>query len=120
MKTAYKALLAGILAIVFAGPALAHGTGQTVGVYYNGYYGNGLSGNVSVWGNSYGQSGWSGSLNYGSSIAYAPVYVVPPPHAHGPACYHQPRRGYGKAYRKGYKHGRRDARHHGKGHGNHQ
>lgn len=119
MNTAYKALLAGMLAIVFSGPALAHGGGPQGGSYYNGAYPAGISGGVSVWGNSQGQTGWTGSLSIGAGVVYAPVYAVPVGVVHVPGGHYPPGHGYKKAYRKGYKHGQRDARLHRQGHGRH-
>lgn len=119
MNTAYKTLLAGMLAIVFAGPALAHGGGSVSASYYNGYQASGLNGGITVWGNSHGQAGWSGAITYGAPVYYAPAYGPPPVQAYGPRYYHGPGRGHAKAYRKGYRHGRHDARHHGHRKGRH-
>lgn len=112
MNTAYKALLAGMLAIVFAGPALAHGGGSGAGPNHGGYYGSGIDGGVTVWANSRGQYGWNGAVYYGSPVRHAPAYGLPRTYGHGPQWYHQQGRGVSKAYRIGYRNGRHDARKH--------
>jgi hypothetical protein len=124
MNAAYKTLLAGVMALVFCGPALAHGPANP-GSYVTIGYGNaGLAGNVTVWGNSAGQTAWSGSLTVGTGpySYYAPAYVTvaPPPVYrpvyYGPRYYGPRAAGYPRAYRNGYKKGYGRGGRHAKGH----
>lgn len=111
MNARRTTLVLGLLASLVASPALAHDRGYEP-------YDPGLSGGVTVWGNSQGYSGWSGVLSYGTGYGYSPGYVPwVAPHRHGPQCAHGPGRAYAKAYRKGYRHGSRDAWRQGHGHG---
>ena len=82
-----------------------------------------LSGGVTVWGNSYGQSGYAGNLNVGFGYPSATYYG----HAHASSCGHQmvyPHvNGYPVGYSNGYRsihprngHGNKRARGHHKGH----
>lgn len=82
-----------------------------------------LSGDVTVWGNSHGQSGYAGNLNLG--FGYSPTTYYG--HSHVPSCGHQlvypyvsgyPV-GYGNGYHSGYRgnaHGNKRTRGHHKGH----
>ena len=105
MNTAYKTLLAGMLAIVFSGPALAHHSLQSDG---------GWTGGASVVLQPDGQVYVGGSIGYAVNAVYAshqPVYYAPAPY-HGaphnirpPACRHpshyRPRGHHGhKHYKK--------------------
>ena len=110
MNARQSILALGMLATLSVAPALAHDRG---------YVPNdpGLSGGITVWGNSQGYSGWSGVLSYGTGYGYRPGYIPwIAPHRHGPQCAHAAGWGYGKAYRKGYRHGSRAARGHGHDH----
>ena len=105
MNTAYKTLLAGMLAIVFSGPALAH---------HSGHSSSGWIGGASVVLQPNGQVHVGGSIGYAFNtgyIAHQPVHYVPAPHhvVH-PVCRHP------SHYRhRGY-HGHK---HHKKRHGGH-
>ena len=105
MNTAYKTLLAGMLTIVFSGPALAHQSGQT---------NSGWSGGATIVLQPDGQVHVGGSIGYAVNAVYAPhqpVYYTPAPHhvAH-PVC------GHPSHYRPRGHHG---PRHFKKRHGRH-
>ena len=108
MKRKGFLLLIGLICLSVSTVAPAHQRGHGGGSY-------GPHGGVSVWGDSWGNYGWTGSLNYGwSSGPYRG-------HVHGPACGYAPRhRGaWGKGYRKGFKHGYRAGHHGHRGHRGH-
>lgn len=105
MKYRVSLLLTGLICLFVSTASLGHGPGGGYGSY-------GPSGSVSVWGDSYGQYGYAGTLSYGAGHGWiAPPYYG---HIHGPACGNAPRhRGYyGKSHRYGNRHG------HWKGHRN--
>jgi hypothetical protein len=87
----------GVLALMLSGTAVAHGSGP-----YPAYGHDRPSGNVTIWGDSSGRSGWAGSLSYGIGYGYAPGYV-PWGHVHEPRCGHIVPRGYARGYRDGYR-----------------
>jgi hypothetical protein len=119
MRTRKKISLIGFILLLSGGPALAHDrVGHAV------YPDDRWSGALTLYGDSRGYAGWSGSLNYayGVSYGYLPTYVTPVPvydHRHGPSCRHSTGHRYGKSYRKGYSHGRKHSRRGGYGHGHH-
>ena len=99
-------LLIGSIGLSFSTATLAHGPGGGYGTY-------GPSGSFSVWGDSYGQYGYAGTLSYGASQGWiAPPYRG---HIHGPVCGNAPRH-YG-AYGAGYRHGYRNSRWNGRKNG---
>lgn len=108
MKTSYRLLLAGMLAMVFSATAVAHSPGGNV------YVPGGWSGNATVWGNSHGQSGWTGAITYSAGYGYLPGYVpwVRPNQwsGHGSRCHHAPGHRHARAHRHvqshSYGHGR--------------
>ena len=105
MNRAYKALLAGMLAIVFSGPALAHQAVQS---------NSGWSGGATVVLQPDGQVHVGGSIGYAVNAVYAPhqpAYYAPVQHhvAH-PVC------GHPSHYRSKRHHGRK---HFKKRHGRH-
>ena len=66
MNIAYKALLAGVLAIVFTGPAIAHEAREGA-----------WTGGLTVAVTPTGELAWSGGLAYGPVVAYAaPSYLT--------------------------------------------
>lgn len=73
-----------------------------------------LSGGVTVWGNSYGQSGYAGNLNLGFGYPPATYYS----HVHAPSCGHQLVYPYVNVYPVRYSKGYRNS-HRGNTHGNH-
>ena len=101
-------LLIGMTCLFLATAAEAHHQG-----YGGGYVDWGPTGGVSVWGDSYGNFGYAGTLGFGTGPAWVPAPY--PRHVHGPACGYAPRHGGG--WRKGYRHGYRHGWHNGKGHG---
>jgi len=111
MKIRKVYLVAGLLALVLSGPVLAHDRGHD-----SVYPGGNWSGNVTLWGGSQGQSGWSANLGFGAVHGYPAGYVplVPSPlaHRHLASCHHARPGHYAHYQGKGYKHGRG----HGKGH----
>ena len=116
MKKSYRRIIGiGMLALVLSGPALAHDPGQ-----YSGYRNDTWGGSATVWGDSTGYTGYSGTLSYGAGYGYAPGYApgyVPGSgHRHVAACRHQAGHGYAQGYRNGYKHGRKNGHHRGRGH----
>jgi hypothetical protein len=112
MKTRFPLLLVGLIGLFVSTAALAHDSG-----YGGAYGGNGLSGGISVWADSYGHSGYAGNLSYGTAYAWrqAPYYG----HAHGPRCGHGPRYGYDRAYEHGHHHGRKQGHRNRHGRRNH-
>lgn len=108
MRRIHKIAWSGMLALMVSGAAFAHGPGG----YYD-YPNSGLTGGVTVWGNSVGQSGYAGTLSYGVGYGYAPGYVPWMGHRHGPQCGHAP--GYG--YPQGYQYGHEQGYGHGNKHG---
>lgn len=116
MKASYMTLLAGVLALVFCGTAIAHDSG-----YYDAYSGAHWSGNVIVWSGGQGYGGWSGNLSYGTPPGYLPGYIAWAPHRHVQGCRHPSHfagagRAYPEAYRKGYRDGRRAGHRYDHGH----
>jgi hypothetical protein len=110
MKLRLLPLLIGLIGLSFSAVVMAHGPGGSYGSY-------GPSGSVSVWGDSYGQFGYAGTLSYGAGYGWvAPPF---PGHVHGRACGNAPRHygAYGKGYRHGYRHGRWNGRKNGHGRG---
>lgn len=120
MKYRLLILLTTLTGLFLTSNALAHNPGH---VLVSG--GHQLSGGVTVWGNSYGQSGYAGNLNLGFGYPPATYYG----HAHAPSCGHQlvypyvngypVGYGYGNGYRSGYRgnaHRNKYARGHHKGH----
>ena len=119
MRRIHKIAWSGMLALMVSGAAFAHDPGG-----YYGYPTSGLTGGVTVWGNSMGQSGYAGMLSYGVGYGYAPGYVPWMGHRHGPQCGHGPGYGYPQGYHygheRGYGHGNKHGRKHGrKHHGRH-
>jgi len=114
MKTRCTFLLIGMLAMVLSGSVLAHGSGS-----YDAYGYEPWSGSATVWGNSQGHSGYSGTLSYGYGHAYSPGYIPWAGHQHGPRCQHGPGYSYDRAHRQGYKHGRKHGKKHQNKHGRH-
>ena len=103
MNRAYKALFAGMLCIVFTGPAIAHDP-----------YGGSWSDGVSVAVTPHGDLAWSGGLNYGPALAYPVRHVVAvPAHYRVPVCGHPSHR-HRVAHGKRHKHWKRHhhAHHH--------
>ena len=112
MKTRCTVLLVGLISLFVSTAVLAHGSG------YGGVYGgNGLSGGISVWADSYGHSGYAGSLNYG--VVYGHQAVPYYGHAHGPQCGHRHRYGYDREYSHGYNNYRKHGHKNRRGHRNH-
>lgn len=113
MNTMNKVVWSGILAFALCGSAFAHGPGV-----YGSYPDPAWAGGVTIWGDSSGYTGYSGTLSVGSGYGYVPVYAPVVSHRHGPQCYHGPR-GYGhrpQYYDRGYGHGRPRGHHHGRKH----
>lgn len=106
MNVAYKTLLAGMLAIVFSGPALAHHSVQPD---------SGWTGGATIVLQPDGQVHVGGSIGYAVNTVYAspqPVYYAPAPHhIASQGCRHpshyRPRGHHGRKY-----HGKRHGRHH--------
>jgi hypothetical protein len=96
MNTAYKALFAGMLAMVFTGPAIAHDAREGA-----------WTGGVTVAVTPTGELAWGGGLAYRPVVAYAarPVVVAARP-AYRPVCGHPSHRHHA-AQRGGHKHWKR-------------
>lgn len=117
MKTRFTLMLPGLIGLFVSTAALAHGSGHG-----DVYVGNGLSGGISVWADSYGHGGYAGTLSYGRQFFYPPA--VYHGYSHGPRCSHRHRHGYDnwayeRAYRRGHRHGSRHGhpvRHGGRNH----
>lgn len=103
MKLSSRYVWPGVLALMLSGTTFAHSPGSDPGYGYNG-----PSGSATIWGDSAGRTGWTGSLSYGIGYGYAPGYVSWG-HVHGPRCHHGPTRGHARGYRHGYRHA---SRHH--------
>ena len=119
MKASYSTLLAGILALVFCGTAIAHDSGYySAPATTNGY------GSIVIWSNGQGALGWSANLGLGVPLGYAQGYVAWAPHQHLAGCRHPshfalPPHANPRAYRKGYREGRLGSHGRGRGHGHH-
>lgn len=105
MKIAHKALFAGMLAMLFTGPAIAHDTRDGA-----------WTGGVTVAVTPAGELAWSGGLAYGPVVAYAaqPVVVAPQP-AYRAVCGHPSHWRHAAQYRghrKGKHHRHTHPRHH--------
>jgi hypothetical protein len=113
MKNRNLFLVPGLLALALCGPALAHDPDHRAA-----YTGDAWSGSATIWGNSRGYAGWSGSLNLGAVYSYPQGYIlVTPPlpgHRHVASCHHAAPPRYAHGYRRGYKHGHGHFRGHGK------
>jgi hypothetical protein len=102
----------GLMALMLSGTALANGHGV-----YGGYPDSYWSGGVTVYGDSSGYSGYSGTINLNGGYApvpvyapvYAPVYVPVAVPRHGPRGHHRPK------HRHSRHHGNRRCRGHGRG-----
>ena len=100
MNIAYQTLFAGMLAVVFSGPAVAHD-------YHGGNWSGGLTVAVTP----------GGHLSVGGALGYGPVVALPAPrvayvdHGYRPACRH-PSHGYHRGYRGERGYGRGHGRHH--------
>ena len=106
MNMTYKTLLAGMLAIVFSGPALAHSSGQNS---------SGWIGGATIVLQPDGQVHVGGSSTYALNAAYAPhqpgYYSPAPQRVMHPVCQHPPH--YRPASRHGHKqYNKRHGRHH--------
>jgi len=114
LKNYLVILLAGLTTLFLATSAVAHNPGPVLA-----YGGPVLSGGVTIWGNSHGQTGYAGNINLGFGQVYAPAPYYG--HVHGPSCGHPAPYGYAPAYRpvygQGYSHGYGHGKHHGRGHG---
>ena len=95
----------GLLALVISGSIFAHDPGGY------GYPDSGWAGNVTVWGNSMGQSTYAGNLSYGVRYGYAPGHVAWLEQRHGPQCHHGQRHAYEHGYHKSRKHKRKQKGH---------
>jgi hypothetical protein len=111
-------ILAGMLAFCAAGPALAHST-----IASHGHTDSGWSGQITVWGGSQLDVGWSGAVSFGVPQPYAPVYLpvrVKPVvgHHHDYGCRHgrgrRPSHACCAVYTDHHRHGR--WKKHGRGH----
>ena len=105
MNTAYKTLLAGMLAIVFSGPALAHSSGHP---------GSGWSGGAAIVLQPDGRVDVNAAIGYTVNAVYPgyrPAHYAPVPrHVTHPVCRHP------SHYRPTGRHGHK---HHKKRHGRH-
>ena len=106
MNTAYKTLLAGMLAIVFSGPALAHHSGQSS---------SGWTGGATIVLQPDGQVHVGGSIGYALNAVHAPhqpgYYMPAPQYVLHPVCQHPSH--YRPAGNHGHKHyKKRHGRHH--------
>lgn len=105
MNTAYKTLLAGMLAIVFSGPALAHQSGHNI---------SGWSGGAAIVVQPDGQIHVGGSIGYSVNAVYGahqPLYYAPAPHhVAQPVCRHPSH--YRSRGKHGYKHHKKRHRGH--------
>lgn len=101
----------GLMALMLSGTVLANGNGV-----YVGYPDNYWSGGVTVYGDSSGYSGYSGTVNLNGGYApvpvyapvYVPVYVPVAGPRHGPRGHHRPK------HRHSRHHGHRRCRGHGR------
>jgi hypothetical protein len=109
MKCRLLILLATLTGLLLATNAMAHNPGQVL-VYRTPQ----LSGGITVWDNSYGQSGYAGNINLGFGYAPATYYG----HVHAPSCGHQFAYPYVNGYPVGFTNGHGGA-HHGNTHGRH-
>ena len=106
MKTRLLVVLFGLFSLLGSAAALAHSPG-----YGDAYAGIPLTGGITVWGDSYGNTGYAGNVSLGFAGGYANYRYAPVPY-YG----HMPPYCYARGYNRGYRHGHHGKRHHGKGH----
>ena len=113
MKTRLFVLLFGLFSLLGSATVLAHNPG------YGGIYaGVPLTGGITIWGDSYGNTGYAGNVSLGFAGGYANYGYAPVPyygHVHGASCGHMPPYGYARGHNRGYRHGRHN-RHYYKDH----
>lgn len=108
MKTCLIVVLIGLFSLFGSTAVLAHNPG-----YGGAYAGIPLTGGITVWGDSQGNTGYAGNVSLGFAGGYASYGYAPVPyygHVHGRVCGHMPPYGHARGYNRGYRHG-----HHGKG-----
>ena len=114
MKTRLIVVLFGLFSLLVSTTVMAHNPG-----YGGAYTGVPLTGGITVWGDSYGNTGYSGNVRLGFAGGYANYGYAPVPyygHVHGSSRGHMPPYGYARGYNRGYRHGHHGKRHHGKRH----
>ena len=112
MKARNGVLLSGLLALALCAPVFAHEP-----AHGGSYPRSRVTGNVTIWGDSTGYSGWSGNVSLGAAHIYPAGYVSwagPSTFGrhHGAWCRHGMRwtheHGHAKRFKHGYGHGSRE------------
>ena len=114
MKTYLFVILFGLFGLFGSTTVLAHNT-----AYVGAYAGVPFSGGITIWGDSYGRTGYAGNVSLGIAGGYANPGYAPTAyygHVHGRSCGHKPRYGYARGYKNGYRHGKHNGHHHGRRH----
>ena len=102
MKTRLFVVLFGLFSLFGSTAALAHNPG-----YGGAYVGVPLTGGITIWGDSYGRTGYAGNV----SLGYVGGYASVPYYGHNNRPAYGYRSSYG--YYRGSRHGYRRSRHNG-------
>lgn len=103
MKTRLIVVLLGLFSVFGSTAVLAHNSG-----YGGAYAGIPLTGGITIWGDSYGHTGYAGNVSLGFASGYANHGYATVPyygHVHGFSRGHRPPYGYARGYRRGYGYG---------------
>ncbi len=114
MKIRLIVVLFGLFSLLGSAAALAHSPG-----YGDAYAGIPLTGGITVWRDSYGNTGYAGNVSLGFAGGYTNHGYAPVPyygHVHGPVCGHLPPHGYARGHHRGSRHGHHRKGHHGRRH----
>ena len=109
MKTRLFVVLLGLFSFFASTTVLAHNPG-----YGGAYAGIPLIGGITIWGDSYGRTGYAGNLSLGFASGYANHgYATVPYYGHfnGSAYGYPSSYGYYRGSRHGYRHGRNYGHH---------
>ena len=111
MRRFNRILWPGLLALFLSSVVNAQGHGT-----YAGYPAPVVSGSATVWGNSMGDSGYSGTININNGYGYAAVPVLITANPYAPVYYPAPAYVYPQPYYRGHSRGHRHGHKHGSGH----
>ncbi len=106
MKTYLIVVLIGLFSLFGSTTALAHHSG-----YGGAYAGIPLTGGITLWGDSYGHTGYAGNVSLGFAGGYATVPYYG--HVHGFSRGHRFPYGYARGYNRGHRYGQYND-HHGR------
>ena len=111
MKTRLFVVLFGLFSLFGSTAALAHNPG-----YGGAYVGVPLTGGITIWGDSYGRTGYAGNVSLGLVGGYANIGYASVPYygqVNRPVYGYRSSHGYDRGSRQGYRHGYRHGRHRG-------